>query len=108
METKTKLKELFVKCAKEVIPTINEVIITTKNTNSSNYIEVGIDCNRPVLYVYKDGGLFDWHFFGSTYAQEMKNLINCYTIVHGHEPSIQMINEFRCWCKALKDKTEFL
>ena len=93
---------------------MDKVLITTKNTNSSNYswmnhengnyIEVGIDDNRPVLYVYKNGDLFDWHFFGTTYAQEMHNLINCYITVHGHEPSIQMINEFRCWCKALKDK----
>ena len=83
---------------------MNKVLITTKNINDNNYIEIGIDDNIPVLYVYKEGELFDWHFFGSTYVQEMKNLINCYTIVHGHEPSIQMINEFRCWCKALKDK----
>ena len=77
-------------------------------------MEIGIDDNRPVLYVYKDGDLFDWHLFGATYAQEMHNdhfhgssmynLINCYITVHGHEPSIQMINEFRCFCKALKDK----
>ena len=83
---------------------MDKVLITTKNTNSSNYIEVGIDINTPVLYVYKEGELFDWHFFGATYAQEMQNLINCYITVHGHEPSIQMINEFRNWCKALKDK----
>ena len=83
---------------------MNKVLITTKNINNTNYIEVGIDDNKPVLYVYKEGELFDWHMFGSTYAREMKNLINCYITVHGHEPSIQMINEFRNWCKALKDK----
>ena len=83
---------------------MDKVLITTKNINKTNYIEVGIDDNKPVLYVYKDDNLFDWHMFGSTYAREMKNLINCYITVHGHEPSIQLINEFRCWCKALKDK----
>lgn len=83
---------------------MDKVLITTKNINKTNYIEVGIDDNKPVLYVYKEGELFDWHMFGSTYAREMKNLINCYITVHGHEPSIQMINEFRNWCKALKDK----
>lgn len=57
---------------------MDKVLMTTKNINDNNYIEIGIDYNRPVLYVYKDGELFDWHFFGATYAQEMQNLINCY------------------------------
>ena len=83
---------------------MDKVLITTKNINKINYIEVGIDDNKPVLYVYKDDNLFDWHMFGSTYAHEMKNLINCYITVHGHEPSIRLINQFRDWCKALKDK----
>lgn len=83
---------------------MDKVLMTTKNINERNYLEIGIDDNMPVLYVYKDGDLFDWHFFGGTFAQEMQNLINCYVTVHGHEPSIQLINEFRCWCKALKDK----
>ena len=83
---------------------MDKVLITTRNINESNYIEIGIDDNKPVLYVYKEGELFDWHMFGSTYAREMKNLINCYTIVHGHEPSIWLINQFRDWCISLKDK----
>ena len=83
---------------------MDNALITTKNINKNYYMEVGIDDNMPVLYVYKDGELFDWHFFGGTFAQEMQNLISCYMTVHGEGPSMKMINEFRNWCKALKDK----
>lgn len=83
---------------------MDNVLITTKNINENNYIEVGIDEKMPVLYVYKDGELFDWHFFGATFAQEMQNLIECYMTVHGSGPSMELISEFRKWCKALKDK----
>ena len=38
---------------------MDKVLITTKNINEKNHLEIGIDDNMPVLYVYKDGDLFD-------------------------------------------------
>ena len=82
---------------------MEKTFFTTKDINNSNYMEIGIDENYPVLYVYKDDELFDWHFFGATFAQEMSNLINCYKITHNEEPSMNTIILFRNICKALKD-----
>lgn len=81
-----------------------ETLISTKNLNENNYMEIGIDDNMAVLYVYKDNELFDYHFFGASFEQEMKNLIDCFRIVHNTEPNIKLIKEFRNWCKALKQK----
>ena len=81
-----------------------KVIFTSKEINNFNYIELGVDDGHPVLYAYRDGELFDWHFSeGSSFEAEMVNTINCYKIIHGLEPSIKTISEFRSWFKALKD-----
>ena len=84
---------------------MDEVMCSTKEINPNHYMEIGIDENYPVLYVYKDGKLFDWHFSsGTSFSAEMWNTIECYKITHGHEPSFKDITFFRTWFKALKDK----
>jgi len=79
-----------------------EAIYSTKKINSNFYIEIGVDEGHPVLYVYKDGKLFDWHFSEYTsFSAEMKNTIDCYRIVHKSEPSIKDIACWRAWFKAI-------
>lgn len=78
---------------------------STKKINENFYMELGSDEGYAVLYVYKDGKLFDWHFStGTTFAAEMKNTIDCYHIVHNIEPRLEDIACWRTWFKALKEK----
>lgn len=79
-------------------------IYSTKELNPSFYMVLGVDDNSPVLYVYKDDDLFDWHIStGSTFEAEMENTISCYITVHNVEPSIGDISKFRSWFKLLKE-----
>ncbi len=78
---------------------------STKKINENYYMELGSDDGYAVLYVYKDGKLFDWHFsIGTTFMTEMKNIIDCYHTVHNMEPRIEDIACWRTWFKALKEK----
>lgn len=82
-----------------------EVFYSTKKINPNFYMELGVDEGHPVLYVTKEGKLFDWHFSeGSSFSAEMKNTLDCYIMVHGSEPCIKDIACWRTWFKALKDK----
>lgn len=82
---------------------MKELFYTSKEINPNHYFEIGIDDNHPVLYVYKDNDLFDWHFSeGSSFEAEMKNTIECFITVHKTEPSIGDIAKFRSWFKLLK------
>ena len=81
---------------------MDKTIITTRELNPNHYMEIGIDDNHAVLYVYKDGDLLDWHFFGASLEQEMRYLVDCFKTTHGTEPSIDLIVRFRLWCKELK------
>lgn len=83
---------------------MKELFYTSKAINPNNYIEIGIDDDYPVLFVYKDGKLFDCHFStGTTFEAEMKNTIDCYIHVHNAEPSIGDILTWRKWLSILKD-----
>lgn len=78
---------------------------STKKLNPNYYMEIGSDEGYAVLYVYKEGKLFDWHFSCNTsFASEMKNTIECYHTVHNIEPRIEDIACWRTWFKALKNK----
>lgn len=77
-------------------------IYSTKELNPSFYMVLGVDDNFPVLYVYKDDDLFDWHIStGSTFEAEMENTISCYITVHNDEPSIEDILLWRSWFKEV-------
>ena len=81
-----------------------KVTYTSKSINPNFYIVLGIDDNHPVLYVYKENDLFDWHFSeGSSFEAEMSNTINCYITVHNTEPNIEDILTWRKWFKSLKE-----
>lgn len=78
---------------------------STKKINKNYYMELGSDEGYAVLYVYKEGKLFDWHFStGTTFETEMMNTIQCYHTVHNIEPRIADIACWRTWFKALKQK----
>ena len=78
---------------------------STKKINENFYMELGSDEGYAVLYVYKDGELFDYHFsIGTTFEAEMKNTIDCYHTVHNMEPRLEDIACWRTWFKALKEK----
>jgi hypothetical protein len=82
---------------------MKEIFYTSKEINPNHYFEIGIDDGYPVLYVYKNGELFDHHFsVGSSFEAEMKNTIDCFITVHGTEPSIEDILHWRGWFKMLK------
>ena len=82
-----------------------KTIYSSKKVNPNYYMELGVDDNQPVLYVYKEGDLFDWHFsMGSSYMSEMQNTIGCYQIIHDIEPRIEDIMLWRNWFKELKNK----
>jgi hypothetical protein len=82
-------------------------VYSTKNINPNYYFVLGTDDGHAVLYVYKDGELFDWHVSsGSTFAQEMMNTMQCYSIVHNEDPKLIDIFEWRKWFMALKEKGE--
>ena len=75
-----------------------KVIYTSKEINPNFYMVLGVDDNHPVLYVYKDNELFDWHFSEcSSFMHEMSNTIECYKKIHGLEPSIKDILTWRKW-----------
>lgn len=79
-------------------------IYSTKEINQNHYMVLGVDDNYPVLYVYKDGDLFDWHIStGSSFEAEMSNTINCFMTVHEMEPSLEDITIWRGWFKTLKE-----
>lgn len=82
-----------------------KTIFSTKKINPNYYMELGVDEKHPVLYVYKEGKLFDWHFSeGSSFMAEMRNTIECYHIVHGLEPRMEYIIEWRTWFNSLKNR----
>ena len=79
-----------------------KVIYTSKEINPNFYMVLGVDDNHPVLYVYKDNELFDWHFSeGSSFMHEMSNTIEYYKTIHGSEPRIEDILTWRKWFKAI-------
>lgn len=79
-----------------------KVIYTSKEINPNFYMVLGVDDSHPVLYVYKDNELFDWHFSeSSSFMYEMSNTIECYKTVHGLEPSLKDILTWRKWFKAI-------
>ena len=81
-----------------------KTIYTSKEINQNYYMVLGIDDNYPVLYVYKDDDLFDWHIStGSTFEAEMSNTINCFMTVHETDPSLEDILIWRSWFKLLKE-----
>lgn len=80
-----------------------ETIYSTQNINSEYYLEMGIDDNMPVLYVFKDGDIFNAHITMGTFEQEMKNTIDCYITVHDSDPSIKDISIWRQWYRQLKE-----
>lgn len=83
---------------------MKEVFYTTKEINPNFYMEIAVDDSYPVLYVYKNGELFDYHFsVGSSFEAEMKNTIDCYITVHNTEPSIGDVAKFRSWFRMLKE-----
>ena len=83
---------------------MKELFYTSKEINPNHYFEIGIDDGLPVLYVYKDGNLFDYHVsMGSSFEAEMTNTINCYITVHKTEPRIEDILLWRKWFKMLKE-----
>lgn len=77
METKTNLKELFVKCAKEVIPTINEAGIEY----AMRYCD--IDEEGPICYDSELMDIFRKNISGYTNDNELYGLVwkVCYTFV---------------------------
>lgn len=80
-----------------------KTIYTSKSINPNHYMVIGIDDNLPIIYIYKDGELFDYHVsVGTSFEIEMKNIIDCYIQTHGHEPTIGDIVKFRNWFKLLK------
>ena len=80
-------------------------IYSTKELNPNFYMVLGVDDNYPVLYVYKDNELFDWHIStGSTFDAEMWNTTECYMTVHNAEPPIEDILTWRSWFKAVFKK----
>lgn len=82
-----------------------KTVFSTKEINPNYYMELGVDDNHPVLYVYKEGDLFDWHFSeGSSFSAEMKNTIDCFKTVHGFDPRMNYIMTWRNWFKELKNK----
>lgn len=82
-----------------------EVFYSTKKVNPNYYMEIGVDDGYPVLYVFKEGKMFDWHFSNySSFSAEMQNTIECYHTVHNIEPRIEDIACWRTWFKALKEK----
>ena len=81
-----------------------KTIYTSKEINPNYYMVIGVDDNYPVLYVYKDNDLFDWHIStGSTFEAEMSNTISCFMTVHGVDPSLEDILIWRKWFKMLKE-----
>lgn len=81
-----------------------KTIYTSKEINPNHYFEIGIDDDYPVLYVYKENKLFDYHVsIGSSFEAEMSNTISCFITVHGTEPSIEAILTWRKWFKMLKE-----
>lgn len=90
------------KCNRNKNNKIMKVIYTSKEINPNFYMVLGVDDNRPVLYVYKDNELFDWHFSeGSSFMNEMSNTIECYKTVHGLEPSIEDLLTWRKWFSTI-------
>lgn len=83
---------------------MKEIFYSTKSINPNFYMEIGIDDSYTVLYVYKNGELFDYHVStGSTFEAEMKNTIDCYITVHNTEPNIGDIQIWRKWFRMLKE-----
>ena len=79
-----------------------KTIYTSKSINPNHYMVLGVDDNYPVLYVYKDDDLFDWHIStGSTFEAEMSNTISCFMTVHEMEPSLEDILLWRNWFKEV-------
>ena len=79
-----------------------KVIYTSKEINPNYYMVLGVDESHPVLYVYKEDDLFDWHFSeGSSFEAEMYNTINCFITVHGLDPRIEDILLWRSWFKEV-------
>ena len=79
-----------------------EIFYSTKHLNSDFYFVLGVDDNYPVLYVYKDNELWDWHFLiETTFTSEMANTISCYKKVHNAEPPIGDILTWRQWFKKI-------
>lgn len=79
-----------------------KTIYTSKEINPNFYMVIGVDDSHPVLYIYKDNKLFDWHFSEcSSFMDEMHNTIECYKKIHGLEPRIKDILTWRKWFSAI-------